>query len=164
MEFPRLASFIATSNMTDILTDPSGSRRFLGVELTGPIDVSVRLNYEQLYAQAMQALQDGEKSYFDTAENAVIMQSNLQFQVESPFKQCFLALFEPTNDIKEGKYMTAASIFAILRHHFGSSLQVSNIQRFGRELKNIEGLRSRRTHQGTEYLVIEKKENSEDVK
>ena len=67
MEFPRLASFIATSNMTDILTDPSGSRRFLGVELTGPIDVSVRLNYEQLYAQAMQALQDGEKSYFDTA-------------------------------------------------------------------------------------------------
>ena len=60
--------------------------------------------------------------------------------------------------------MTAASIFAILRHHFGSSLQVSNIQRFGRELKNIEGLRSRRTHQGTEYLVIEKKENSEDVK
>ena len=164
MEFPRLASFIATSNMTDILTDPSGSRRFLGVELTGPIDVSVRLNYEQLYAQAMQALQDGEKSYFDTAENAVIMQSNLQFQVESPFKQCFLALFEPTDDIKEGKFMTAASIFAILRHHFGSSLQVSNIQRFGRELKNIEGLRSRRTHQGTEYLVIEKKENSEDVK
>ena len=164
MEFPRLASFIATSNMTDILTDPSGSRRFLGVELTGPIDVSVRLNYEQLYAQAMQALQDGEKSYFDTAENAVIMQSNLQFQVESPFKQCFLALFEPTDDIKEGKYMTAASIFAILRHHFGSSLQVSNIQRFGRELKNIEGLRSRRTHQGTEYLVIKKKENSEDVK
>ena len=49
-EFPRLASFIATSNMTDILSDPSGNRRFLGVELTGPIDVSGRLNYEQLYA------------------------------------------------------------------------------------------------------------------
>ena len=64
-EFPRLASFIATSNMTDILSDPSGNRRFLGVELTGPIDVSGRLNYEQLYAQAMQALERGEKSYFD---------------------------------------------------------------------------------------------------
>lgn len=48
MEFPRLASFIATSNMTDILTDPSGNRRFIGVELTGPIDVSVRPNYQQL--------------------------------------------------------------------------------------------------------------------
>lgn len=59
-EFPRLASFIATSNMTDILSDPSGNRRFLGVELTGPIDVSGRLNYEQLYAQAMQALERGE--------------------------------------------------------------------------------------------------------
>ena len=28
MEFPRLASFIATSNMKDILSDPSGNRRF----------------------------------------------------------------------------------------------------------------------------------------
>ena len=50
MEFPRLASFIATSNITDILSDPSGNRRFIGVELTGPIDVSVRPNYQQLFA------------------------------------------------------------------------------------------------------------------
>ena len=53
MEFPRLASFIATSNITDILTDPSGNRRFIGVELTGPIDVSVCPNYQQLFAQAL---------------------------------------------------------------------------------------------------------------
>ena len=65
MEFPRLASFIATSNMKDILTDPSGNRRFIGVELTGPIDVSVRPNYQQLFAQALTALRNGEKSYFD---------------------------------------------------------------------------------------------------
>ena len=164
MEFPRLASFIATSNMTDILADPSGNRRFLGVELTGPIDVSVRPNYVQLYAQAMQALQAGEKAYFDTAENAVIMQSNLQFQVESPFKQCFFELFEPTNDSQLGKYMSATSIFAILRDYFGSSLQVSNIQKFGRELKNIEGLKYRRTHQGTEYLVIRRDNTRQNIK
>ena len=35
-ELPRKASFIATSNMTDILSDPSGNRRFIGIELTAP--------------------------------------------------------------------------------------------------------------------------------
>lgn len=30
---PRIASFIGTSNMTDLLTDPTGSRRFLCAEV-----------------------------------------------------------------------------------------------------------------------------------
>ncbi len=155
-EFPRLASFIATSNMTDILADPSGNRRFLGIELTGPIDVSGRLNYEQLYAQAMQALEQGEKSYFDAAETAVIMQSNRQFEQISPIKQCFLEVFEPTNDVEKGEYLMAAAIFDVLKQKFGSSLQVSSLQKFGRELQNIEGLTSKKTRFGTEYLVVRK--------
>ena len=155
-EFPRLASFIATSNMTDILADPSGNRRFLGVELTGPIDVSGRLNYEQLYAQAMQALEQGEKSYFDAQETAVILQYNRQFEQISPIKQCFLEVFEPTNDPEKGEYMMAAAIFDILKQKFGSSLQVSSLQRLGRELQNIEGLECKKTRFGTEYLVVRK--------
>ena len=155
-EFPRLASFIATSNMTDILADPSGNRRFLGVELTGPIDVSGRLNYEQLYAQAMQALEQGEKSYFDVQETAVILQYNRQFEQISPIKQCFLEVFEPTNDPEKGEYMMAAAIFDILKQKFGSSLQVSSLQRLGRELQNIEGLECKKTRFGTEYLVVRK--------
>ena len=47
-DFPRRASFIATTNQADVLADPSGSRRFLSVELTGPIDISTPPNYEQL--------------------------------------------------------------------------------------------------------------------
>ena len=35
--FPRMASFIGATNQADVLTDPSGGRRFLGIELTGPI-------------------------------------------------------------------------------------------------------------------------------
>lgn len=155
-EFPRLASFIATSNMTDILSDPSGNRRFLGVELTGPIDVSGRLNYEQLYAQAMQALERGEKSYFDAKETAIIMQHNRQFEQISPIKQCFLQVFEPASTLEKGEYLMAAAIFDILKQKFGSSLQVSSIQKLGRELQNIEGLKSQRTRYGTEYLVVRK--------
>ena len=52
----RYASFIGTSNHKDLLTDTSGSRRFIGVEVTGVIDVVRPIDYEQLYAQAMTAL------------------------------------------------------------------------------------------------------------
>ena len=34
---PRLASFIATTNSYQVLTDPTGSRRFLCVEVVKPI-------------------------------------------------------------------------------------------------------------------------------
>ena len=52
--------------------------------------------------------------------------------------------------------MMAAAIFDILKQKFGSSLQVSSLQRLGRELQNIDGLENRRTRFGTEYLVVMK--------
>ena len=68
----------------------------------------------------------------------------------------FFEVFEPTNDLKEGEYLTTAASFDILKQKFGSSLQVSSIQRLGRELQNIEGLQSKKTRFGTEYLVVRK--------
>ena len=114
-EFPRLASFIATSNMDDILTDPSGNRRFIGVELTGPIDVSVKPNYVQLFAQAMAAIRAGEKTYFDSVETALLMQSNRQFEVVPPIEQYFQMCFDLVEDESQGKYMSAAEIFDYLK-------------------------------------------------
>ena len=61
----RYASFIGTSNHKDLLTDTSGSRRFIGVEVTGVIDVVRPIDYEQLYAQAMTALYKNERYWFD---------------------------------------------------------------------------------------------------
>ena len=95
-EFPRTASFIATSNMDDILTDPSGNRRFIGIELTGPIDVSVRPNYQQLFAQAEKAIWNGEKTYFDAEQTALIMENNRRYQQIDPVMQCFSESFTPT--------------------------------------------------------------------
>ena len=118
-EFPRMASFIATSNMEDILSDPSGNRRFLGVELTGPIDVSQLPNYEQLYAQALAALQAGEKTYFDAEQTKLIMASNRKFEVISPVDQYFNLYFDLTDDAKLGEYLTAAEIFQELKSHIG---------------------------------------------
>lgn len=155
-EFPRLASFIATSNMDDILTDPSGNRRFIGVELTGPIDVSVTPNYVQLFAQAMAAIRAGEKTYFDSVETALLMQSNRQFEVVPPIEQYFQMCFDLVEDESQGKYMSAAEIFDYLKKRIGSSLKIDSLMSFGRKLANIEGIKVKRFATGKRYLVAEK--------
>ena len=154
MEFPRLASFIATSNMNDILTDPSGNRRFIGIELTGPIDVSVHPNHQQLFAQALKALDNGERSYFDAEQVKLIMQSNCQFEVEMPIDQYFRLYFEPTDDEQEGKYLSAAEIFNFLKKQMGSSLKVNSLMGFGRKLANMSELKHKRFVDGMKYLVV----------
>ena len=155
-EFPRLASFIATSNMDDILTDPSGNRRFIGVELTGPIDVSVTPNYVQLFAQAMAAIRAGEKTYFDSVETALLMQSNRQFEVVPPIEQYFQMCFDLVEDESQGKYMSAAEIFDYLKKRIGSSLKIDSLMSFGRKLANIDGIKVKRFATGKRYLVAEK--------
>ena len=156
MEFPRLASFIATSNMKDILSDPSGNRRFIGVELTGPIDVSVRPNYQQLFAQALSALNNGEKSYFDAQQVKLIMKSNSQFEIIQPIDQYFLLYFELVEDEKEGEHLTAAEIFDYLKKQIGSSLKVNSLMGFGRKLANMSNLKHKRFADGMKYLVKKK--------
>ena len=156
-EFPRTASFIATSNMDDILTDPSGNRRFIGIELTGPIDVSVRPNYLQLFAQAETAIWNGEKTYFDAKQTALIMENNKRYQQVEPIMQCFSECFAPTENECEGIFMTAAAIYGELKAKYGSSLEAKSLLSFGRSLKNIDGLKRKRTMKGTEYLVIKRK-------
>ena len=155
-EFPRMASFIATSNMEDILSDPSGNRRFLGVELTGPIDVSQRPNYEQLYAQALSALRAGEKTFFDAEQTRLIMANNRKFEVVSPVDQYFDLYFDLTDDAEQGEYLTAAEIFQELKSHIGSSLKLNSLIAFGRKLSQMPTIHRKRFNDGMRYLVVRK--------
>ena len=155
-EFPRMASFIATSNMEDILSDPSGNRRFLGVELTGPIDVSQRPNYEQLYAQALSALRAGEKTYFDAEQTRLIMANNRKFEVVSPVDQYFDLYFDLTDNAEQGEYLTAAEIFQELKSHIGSSLKLNSLIAFGRKLSQMPTIHRKRFNDGMRYLVVRK--------
>ena len=152
-EFPRLASFIATANMTDILADPSGNRRFIGIELTGPIKVEHRIDHNQLYAQIMNALDEGEPYWFDQEQTQLIMESNRQFQKVPPVMQFFLDRFDIVQSADEGEYMTTAAIFTELKKMAGADLKMNTLIAFGRMLTNMSGLQHRRSNRGTEYLV-----------
>ena len=61
LEMRRYASFIATSNQKDLLTDPSGSRRFICIEVTGVIDTNRPIDYEPVsYTHLKQLRQECE--------------------------------------------------------------------------------------------------------
>ena len=78
-EKERMASFIATSNRRYLLHDESGSRRFICVELAHPIDVDAPIDYEQLYAEAVAALDRGERCWFDEEETCLLEAHNADY-------------------------------------------------------------------------------------
>ena len=153
-DFPRRASFIATTNQADVLADPSGSRRFLGIQLAGPIDVSTPPNYEQLYGQAMRALHQHEPYYFGPEATQQIIESNRKFSVRSAAEQFFLDYFEPANSELDGMWMSATAILNYLKDEVGISLlKPVSVVVFGRKLSGIKGLMRRETKSNSEYLV-----------
>lgn len=85
----RYASFIATSNQKDLLTDPSGSRRFICIEVTEAIDTNRPIDYNQLYAQAMHELDHGERYWFDQSDERIMTENNHDFEQIPPEEQLF---------------------------------------------------------------------------
>ena len=150
---PRVASFIATANVSDVFSDPSGCRRFIAVTLTGPIRLPDRIDYEQLYAQAVAELEAGQRYWFDEADTQEIMANNMQYQQRTPAESLFFECFSIPKDLTKGAYMTAASIFSLLRQRYGSQLHLTSLSHFGRLLANIPNLYNRHSSHGTEYLV-----------
>lgn len=75
------------------MTDPSGSRRFICIEVTGVIDTNRPIDYEQLYAQAMYELEHGERYWFDQEEEKIMVENNREFEQVPPEEQLFFRYF-----------------------------------------------------------------------
>ena len=160
-EFRRTASFIATTNETSVLVDPTGSRRFIGVELTEPIDVSGQINYEQLYGQALWLLEQGEQYWFGPEEEAEIMEHNKQYAVVPPVVQLFLEHFEIVDKEEEGEWITPTAIYEYLRPLAGAGMDLNSVKQLGRYLVPLFGSHNRkRGHNQMLYLVRKKSLNS----
>lgn len=155
-DFPRLASFVATTNNRDVLADPTGNRRFIAVELTAPIDVEGTVDYDQLYAQILFLLDNGAKHWFDDEQTQMIMEHNRQYQLRDAAELYFNEMFSTCDDEACGQWRTTAYIHNRLRKSYGSKAVGANLLGFGRKLSNISGLLRRRSKRGTEYLVAER--------
>ncbi len=152
-EVRRYASFIGTSNQKDLLTDPSGSRRFICIEVTGPIKTNVTINYRQLYAQAMHAISKGERYWLDDADEAILKQTNQEFEQPTPLEQLFFCHFRPAQKPEEGEWMTPMEILSHLQTKTKDRLTINKVALFGRALHKL-GIENRRRNRGTEYKVV----------
>lgn len=129
-EMRRYASFIGTSNLKDLLTDPSGSRRFICIEVTGPIQTNVTINYRQLYAQAMHDIMKGERYWLDDTDEAIVKEYNREFERVDPLEELFLCHFRGAEESEEGEWLTAMQIFNDLQQKTRDKLAINRMSSF----------------------------------
>lgn len=153
-ELRRYATFIATSNNFDLLTDPTGSRRFICIEVEGVIDYAQPVDYAQLYAQAVHAVHSKERYWFTQAEEAYIMAGNQSFHQVLPEEETIFLYFRSPHAEEDFEELTCTEILERIcqrRPSFKCSRSVA--MRLGRVLKR--NLKSRRGRDGTVYQIVE---------
>ena len=151
-EMRRYTSFIGTSNHKDLLMDTSGSRRYIVVDVTGPIDCSP-IDYEQLYAQAMHDLYKGERYWFDPEDEKVMNESNQEFQVMPIAEQLFHEYFRAATEGEECEQFLAIEILEQVQHDSKIRVSDCNIIQFGRILQKNR-VPSVHTKRGNVYRVV----------
>ncbi len=93
---PRFASFVATTNNPHPLTDPTGSRRYICIQIPDGhlINNEGDIDYLQLYAQVVYELQELKAPYwFSNDEVARIQQLNQDFMEQKDLGEMFVACF-----------------------------------------------------------------------
>lgn len=148
---PRIASFIATSNQKELLTDPTGSRRFLCVELDHKIDCSP-IDHEQIYAQLKAELEAGERYWFTSEEEAAVMENNKAFYKSAVEEDVFHACFRLPESSEKPVLLRAADIFQHLRKHNPAAMRGKAAGNFGKILMSI-GVERIHTRDGNFYPV-----------
>ena len=113
---PRMASFIATTNDRQPLTDPTGSRRYLCCELSGIIDTTEPVPHQQMYAQALYELDHGHSWHLTRQEEAAVEEHNRDFQCQASTEAVLLAYYEPAAPSKD-HFLRAVDIQHELRRH-----------------------------------------------
>lgn len=155
----RYASFIGITNEQLPLTDPSGSRRFVCVSVEGNIDFETPLDYQQLYAQLQQEINDGERYWLTKEEERSLMEHNMQFLQISAIGEMLLSLFmrpEIGDDESQCQWLLLKDISARIKQRFKSAYKedAGSLIKIGNYLNRPEyKFQSRRTSRGMAYWV-----------
>ncbi len=91
----RYAAFCATTNSDSPLTDTTGSRRYMCVEVMDAVDTSYQIDYKQLYAQVMYEIRHNYPSYFDAEMERKVQEHNIIYTAEQPLEEILLTMFRP---------------------------------------------------------------------
>jgi predicted P-loop ATPase len=130
---PRMASFIATTNDRQPLTDPTGSRRYICCDIDGIIDTDTPIDHRQLYAQAVAELRSGKPWYLSKQEEQKLEQHNQNFRVEMSPEQVLLAWYTQAERRQENLIRTV-DILKELSKHVGKA-DLPTVQSLTRTLR-----------------------------
>ena len=157
----RYASFIGTTNEQTPLTDPSGSRRFLCVFIDGDIDFETPVQHDQLFAQLMDEIRQGERYWLTKEEERNLMEHNLQYQRLNGLGEMLMAVVQKprvaASDVQseEGQWMSLKDLSALLKSKFkGYKEDTGSFQKIGSYLNRPEyKFQSKHTTGGNFYWV-----------
>ena len=159
----RLASFCASGNRRDFLTDITGNRRWLPFEVESiQSPFTTLLPYERMYAQAWALAQDPFFSYwFDLDEIEVLEQHNQHFRDTSNEEQLLDVYFAvPPTDATNAKFLTTAEISERLIY-YGNIKKPMTLSRLGVLLSQKGFLSVRRGNPSRRGWIIYERESQE---
>lgn len=145
----RLASFCASTNNREFLTDITGNRRWLPFEvesIQNPFYTT--LPYELMYAEALYLIEHNFNYWFDMDEIEVMEQHNEEFRAQENEEQLLPILFDTPAEGK-GEFMTTAQISErlvsyggiknpMVSNRLGVLLSKSGYQSVRRKIDNIK--------------------------
>jgi predicted P-loop ATPase len=134
---PRLCSFIANTNDRTPLPSGDGSRRYLCVEVTAQVDMSGRIPYKQMFAQAVEELSKTDCIYWFTSEDEqAIQQHNQKYQDKAPLEQVLGSVFEPVKQHRKEYFWQVQDIQKELAKHLNAS-DMPSLRALGITLKKL---------------------------
>ena len=150
---PRIAAFIGTSNSRELLSDPSGSRRFVCVLVEKPID-STGIEHDQVYAQLKAELLRGERHWFSREEENALRLHNAAFYRVSPVEEVFRRHYRPAVPHEKARLVALPDLLASLRRRQPGTMAGVNLMRLAQALAAM-GVQKVHTHYGNRWRVVE---------
>ena len=155
--YRRYTSFIGTTNQLKPLVDPTGSRRFVCVGVTGNINFEDNLYHEQLFAQALHLFNKGERFWLNDDEIATLIQENEPYQHLNDLVEMIGETFRSPNDDEKGKWWSLGDISALLTSRYANFDPETSFKKIGNALNDVQfNFTSKRKTKHMEYWLIEK--------
>ena len=150
---PRSASFTGTSNQRELLTDRSGSRRFLILEPDGMINVE-GIEHDAIYAQLLYEVEHGEPYFFSKDDEKEMQEHNLPYYIKTDLERTITSYFRTPKNAEKGEKLTADIILKKLRTMHAKGVQNIAMTPFSKTLTRLFG-KPEHTRYGNLYLVEE---------
>ena len=151
VRLPHMASFCATGNNMQFLTDETGNRRWLVFEVDH-IDNpwTTTINYPGVYSQIRHLLDTGFRYWFESDEIAQLNTRNRTYETPNLARELISTRYRKPGENEKPVYLTASDIVA----RFGGQVRLSAVQ-VGKALQDM-GFQQYRTKHGRFWKLFER--------